>query len=308
MNIHWRNWCWSWSFNTLATRCKELTPWKIPWCLQRLKAGGEGDDRGWDSWMASSTWWTCVWASSGSWWWTGKSGMLQSMGSQRVGHDWATELNFHGYIDHVLKAENSSHSLLTLTLWFSTIMKNLSTLSEWSLVHYTKCYSEKLQPRQRMCSSVLWPLFQTLGSYSIRGSVSSHNYSVDPDCWAWDSGLTLACSSYCVIPFSGSLSFLSIHSPPVHSWSHHSKAKRNIYGQSASGSLEILLCIAPVKVIPVPHYFDNFKFVSYIHDSTYVLQISSFALSLSLFFLKTPYISDIIWYLSFSLDLLHLLW
>ena len=140
-----------------------------------------------------------------------------------------------------------------------------------------------------MCSSVLWPLFQTLGSYSIRGSVSSHNYSVDPDYWAWDSGLTLACSSYCVIPFSGSLNFLSIHSPPVHSWSHHSKAKRNIYGQSASGSLEILLCIVPVKVIPVPHYFDNFKFVSYIHDSTYVLQISSFALSLSLFFKDSIY-------------------
>ena len=129
--------------------------------------------------MASSTWWTCVWASSGSWWWTGKSGMLQSTGSQRVGHDWATELNFHGYTEHVLKTGNSSHSLLKLTLWFSTIMKNLSTLSEWSFVHYTKCYSQKLQPRQRMCSSVLWPLFQTLGSYSIRGSVLSHNYSVD---------------------------------------------------------------------------------------------------------------------------------
>ena len=59
---------------------------------ERLKAGGEGDDRGWDGWMASPTWWTWVWASSRSWWWTGKPGMLQSMGSQRVGHDWETEL------------------------------------------------------------------------------------------------------------------------------------------------------------------------------------------------------------------------
>ena len=59
--------------------------------LERLKAGGEGDDRGWDVWMASLTWWTWVWASSRSWWWTGEPGVLQSMGSQRVGHDWVTE-------------------------------------------------------------------------------------------------------------------------------------------------------------------------------------------------------------------------
>ena len=61
---------------------------------ERLKAGGEGDDRGWDGWMASPTQWTWVWASSGSWWWTGKPGVLQSTGLQRVGHDWATELNY----------------------------------------------------------------------------------------------------------------------------------------------------------------------------------------------------------------------
>ena len=59
--------------------------------VERLKAGGEGDDRGWDGWMASSTQWTWVWASSGRWWRTGKPGMLQSMGSQRLRHDWATE-------------------------------------------------------------------------------------------------------------------------------------------------------------------------------------------------------------------------
>ena len=62
------------------------------WCWERLKAGGNGDDRGWDGWMASLIQWTWVWASSGSWWWTGRPGVLQSMGSQRVGHDWATEL------------------------------------------------------------------------------------------------------------------------------------------------------------------------------------------------------------------------
>ena len=67
-------------------------PWKRPWFWERLKAGGEGNDRGWGSWMASPTWWTWVWASSGSWWWTGKPGVLQSMGLQRLRHDWTTEL------------------------------------------------------------------------------------------------------------------------------------------------------------------------------------------------------------------------
>ena len=58
--------------------------------LEWLKAGGEGDDRGWDGWMAWPTWWTWVWVGSRSWWWTGRPGMLLSMGSQRVGHDWTT--------------------------------------------------------------------------------------------------------------------------------------------------------------------------------------------------------------------------
>ena len=68
--------------------------WKKPWCWKRLKAGDEGDDRGWDGWMASPTLWTWVWASPGNLWWTGKPCVLQSMGSQRVEHDWATELNW----------------------------------------------------------------------------------------------------------------------------------------------------------------------------------------------------------------------
>ena len=59
----------------------------------KIKVGGEGDNRGWDGWMTSLTQWVWVWASSGSWWWTGKPGVLQSMGLQRVGHDWVTELN-----------------------------------------------------------------------------------------------------------------------------------------------------------------------------------------------------------------------
>ena len=67
---------------------------KKPWCWERLRAGGEGDDRGWDGWMASSTWWTWVWVGSGSWWWTGRPGVLQFMRLQRFRHYWPTELNW----------------------------------------------------------------------------------------------------------------------------------------------------------------------------------------------------------------------
>ena len=182
LNIHWKDWCWSWSSSTLATRCEEQAHWKRPWCWERLRAGGqrmrwldditksmvmsfgkprnwwwtrkpgmlqsmgsqrvrhnwatelnwfigstdaeaeapilwspdvkswligkdpdvgerlkaEGEkgNRGWDGWMASLTGWTWVWASSRSWWWTGRPGVLQPMGSQRVGHDWAAEMNW----------------------------------------------------------------------------------------------------------------------------------------------------------------------------------------------------------------------
>ena len=94
LNIHWKDWCWSWSSNNLATWCEELIHWKRPWCWERLKAGGEGDERGWAGWMASPTWCTWVCTSSRSWWWTGKPGVLQSMGLQRVRHDWVTELNW----------------------------------------------------------------------------------------------------------------------------------------------------------------------------------------------------------------------
>ena len=91
---------------------EELTYLKRPWCWESLKAGGEGDDRGWDGWMASPIWWTWVWASSRSWWWTGKLGLLQSMRSQRVRHDWSAELNwatwelvtlFNGYYKYRMK-------------------------------------------------------------------------------------------------------------------------------------------------------------------------------------------------------------
>ena len=106
----WKDWCWSWNSSTLATWCEELTHLKIPWCCERWRAGGEGDDRGWDGWMASPTQWTWVWVNSGSWWWTGRPGVLWSMGSQRVRHDWVTELSWTELISQVLLC----HTPLTL--------------------------------------------------------------------------------------------------------------------------------------------------------------------------------------------------
>ena len=82
----------SWSANTWPPDAKNWLTGK-DWCWERLKVG-EGDNRGWDGWMASLTQWTWVWVSSRSWWWTGKPGMLQSMGSQRVGNNWVNELSW----------------------------------------------------------------------------------------------------------------------------------------------------------------------------------------------------------------------
>ena len=97
--------CWE------ETWCEELTPWKRPWCWETLKAEGEGDDRGWDGCMASLTGWTWIWGSSPSWWWTGKPGVLQSIGLQRVIHDWATELNLTSMGSLSLLLSNHPHLL-----------------------------------------------------------------------------------------------------------------------------------------------------------------------------------------------------
>ena len=99
LGVPWNDWCWSWNSNTLATWCEELTHLKRPWSWERLKVGGEGDDRGWDGQMASLTQQAWVWVNSGSWWWTGRPGMLQSMELQNQTQlidwiDWLTELHY----------------------------------------------------------------------------------------------------------------------------------------------------------------------------------------------------------------------
>ena len=120
--VDWKDWCWSWNSSTLATWFEELTHLKRPWCWERFKARGGGDDRGWDGWIASLTQWTQVWVSSGSWWWKGRPGMLQSMGLQRVWHDWATELNWTDWLGPkqypAFSTKEASFYSSCLLMWF----------------------------------------------------------------------------------------------------------------------------------------------------------------------------------------------
>ena len=117
LGVLWKDWCQSWNSNTLATSCEELTHWKRLWCWEGLGAGGEGDDRGWDGWMASLTRWIWVWVNSGCWWWTEGPGVLQFMGSERVGHDWVIELNRteDGYFETLV-----CHLLSQLAFWIKS--------------------------------------------------------------------------------------------------------------------------------------------------------------------------------------------
>ena len=114
---------------------EELTHWKRPWCWEKLKAGGEGGEGGRDGWMASPTQWTWVWVNSGSWWWTERPGMLQPMGSQIVGHDWETELNWtedYNPGEFSRKPENSSKVLSCLGQYTYDFGKQVHTIKHTS--------------------------------------------------------------------------------------------------------------------------------------------------------------------------------
>ena len=119
----WREWCWSWNSNTLTTSWEELTHLKRLWCWEGLGTGGEGDSRGWDGWMASRTRWTWVWVNSGRWSWTGRPGVLRFMGSQRVGHDWATEVNT---VDDSKFRTTISLYIILFKSWGFSLIKNNS--------------------------------------------------------------------------------------------------------------------------------------------------------------------------------------
>ena len=143
LNIHWKDWCWSWSWksNTLAILCEELTHLKRPWCWERLKVGGKGDDRGWDGWMASPIQWTWVWVNSRSWWWTGQPSVLQSMGSQRVGHNWVTELNWSSPAPPLTSLTHSSKNV-TGSAWVRSRPSQINQLwwEEWSHLGRSWCW------------------------------------------------------------------------------------------------------------------------------------------------------------------------
>ena len=153
-NTHWRDWCWSWNSCSLATWYEELTHWKRPRCWERLKAG-EGDGRGWAGWMASLTQWTWVWVGSKSWWWTGKLGVLQSMGLERVGHELVTSKKDSKrkicLLSHRYYSLNTSKSLL---IFQCSVVSTLSCRGTW----VPFCYSQML----RMASTVSYINLQTL--------------------------------------------------------------------------------------------------------------------------------------------------
>ena len=116
LNIHWKDWCWSWSNNTLATWWEELTHWKRSWCWERLKAGREGYDRGWDDWMASLTRLKWIWASSGSQWWTGRPGVLHATHEMAESDmiEWLnwTDVNFVSFLEIISQIAKLMYNLI----------------------------------------------------------------------------------------------------------------------------------------------------------------------------------------------------
>ena len=159
LSVHWKDWCWSWNSNTLATWCEELTHWQRPWCWEGLRAGREGDDRGWDGWMASRTLWTWVWVNSRSWWWTGRPAVLRFMGLQRVGHDWVTELNW------TLRKSRYKEVKRRWPLWSSApafsppgdaVLSHMQNLTPWE--------KKTKGPRRRENTEASWSIAYALGA------------------------------------------------------------------------------------------------------------------------------------------------
>ena len=149
----WREWCWCWNSNTLDTSCKELTHWKRLWCWEGLGAGGEGDDRGWDGWMASRTRWTWVWVNSRSWWWTGRPGMLRFMGLQRVRHNWATELN---WTEHIKAKIQNQISFTTAQKSETFRCKSTNHVQDLNAKNYRMLMKENRHLNKRKDTLCLW--------------------------------------------------------------------------------------------------------------------------------------------------------
>ena len=165
LGVHWKDWCWSWNSNTLATWWEKLTHLKSPWFGERLRARGEGDDRGWDGWMgwmAPMAQWTWVWVNSGSWWWTGGPGILCSVGSQkrRIRLSYWTELK---WMEALLEEEMAPHS--------SILENSMDRGAWWATVHgvTTEWLSIARKPLALIC--ILWFLLTAL-SFSLALCIS----------------------------------------------------------------------------------------------------------------------------------------
>ena len=181
--------------NSLFTWCKELTPLKRPWCWKRLKAGGKGDNRGWDGWMVSLTQWTWVWVNSGSWWWTGNLVCCSPWG-RRVGHKW-TELNWRTmYAPGHLKIIQKQLAISSLKGFLGgSVVKNLSAVQEPQEIWVRSLNLEDpLGEEMATHSSILaWTILwteepcgpQPIGSQSMGHNWSSLayiQYSLIPEC------------------------------------------------------------------------------------------------------------------------------
>jgi len=138
--------------------------------LGKTKGRRRRHDRGWDVWMASPTWWTWVWASSGSWWWTGKPGVLQSMGSQRVGHDWATEVNTPYGQCYLVTSSGSGlwslSSILCVTHNHSVLYPEMKNIC-YSQINFCSTYVFKLVCIQSLTSTILYLLSYPHSQYIL---------------------------------------------------------------------------------------------------------------------------------------------
>ena len=172
----WKDWCWSWNSNTWANWCEELTRLKRPWCWERLRAGGEGDNRGWDGWMASPTQWTWVWVNARSWWWTGRPGVLWFMQLQRVGHDWVTELNWSGlFLLFSHWSHGPHHARFPCPSLSPRVCSNSCPLSQWchpTISSPVAPFSSWLQSFPASGSFLMSQLFTSCGQ-SIGASASA---------------------------------------------------------------------------------------------------------------------------------------
>ena len=160
LKIHWKDWCWSWNSNTLSTWYDELTHGKRPWCWERLRAGGEGDHRGWDGWMASLIRWTWVWASSGYWWQTGKPGLLQSMGvakSRTWLSNWS-ELELYVRIGPVFSQVHSSTFFSAGRLLLFVFLRLLCVQASW-WTHINCRFWWVFEEREKKVQSIPLSLF-----------------------------------------------------------------------------------------------------------------------------------------------------